>query len=66
MDRKFEPVLLEGEKVDFNRLFPGVSGLRLPAGTYQLSVTAGFVIGADCNSFDDYQTLQTSIVIRVH
>jgi hypothetical protein len=27
---------------------------------------AGFLIGADCYSFDDYQTLQTSIVIQVH
>lgn len=57
--------LLEGEPVDIDRLFPDVSGLRLPAGTYRLSVAAGFVVGAECYSFDDYQVLQTSIVIRV-
>lgn len=54
----------DGEPVDFERPFPDVSGLRLPAGTW-LSVAAGFVVGADCYSFDDYQVLQTQIVTRV-
>jgi hypothetical protein len=58
--------VLESDKADFNRLFPGVSGLRLTAGTYRLSVTAGFAVGPDCYAFSDYQVLQTSIVIEVH
>jgi hypothetical protein len=61
MDREFEPVPVRQSGLGGRTSLAGVAAVL----TYQLSVTAGFVVGADCYSAYEYQ-MQTSIVIQVH